>query len=461
VLRPPARLAATAVALVSALAAGGCLGLGGGDEERPAASGGCPPAELPAPPDIRPRYAMRVKLDPKGLVTGTMRVTFPATAPTDRLVFRLWANGSVEKQHGARLDVDDVMLDGGPVAAERPDPTTLVVPLGRTLEPGDSATASLGFRLVVPNGEGGFPDRIQLADTWMRLGSFFPILAWDGKTWRTDPAPKIPGESSTSPTSDFDVRIAGPAGWTVLATGDPEGGGRWKADAVRDFSVVAGKLDVTEKTVDTPDPVRVVFALARFPQRQLLGTGLDRAAQSLVDLSRRYGPYPWRRFTVALFPDLAGNGIEYPMLVTVGPQGIPTAIPHEAGHQWFYSLVGNDQGADPWLDEGLATWSGARVEGTAEQFRTFPVPQDVRGHLGEPMSYWASRPQDYFAGVYAQGAKALATLGPAALVDCALRGYAAANAYRVAGEEDLATALERVFPDARRTLERFGALRSG
>jgi aminopeptidase N len=32
-------------------------------------------------------------------------------------------------------------------------------------------------------------------------------------------------------------------------------------------------------------------------------------------------------------------------------------VPHEISHQWFYSLVHNDQAIEPWLDEALATYS--------------------------------------------------------------------------------------------------------
>jgi aminopeptidase N len=31
--------------------------------------------------------------------------------------------------------------------------------------------------------------------------------------------------------------------------------------------------------------------------------------------------------------------------------------PHEISHQWFFSLVGNNQALEPWLDESLATYS--------------------------------------------------------------------------------------------------------
>jgi len=34
-----------------------------------------------------------------------------------------------------------------------------------------------------------------------------------------------------------------------------------------------------------------------------------------------------------------------------------TIAAHEAAHQWWYALIGNDQALDPWLDEALCTYS--------------------------------------------------------------------------------------------------------
>ncbi len=34
-------------------------------------------------------------------------------------------------------------------------------------------------------------------------------------------------------------------------------------------------------------------------------------------------------------------------------------VPHEISHQWFFSLVGNNQAMEPWLDEAFATYSEA------------------------------------------------------------------------------------------------------
>jgi len=40
------------------------------------------------------------------------------------------------------------------------------------------------------------------------------------------------------------------------------------------------------------------------------------------------------------------------------PNNLLTLISaHEVSHQWWHTLVGNDQAAEPWLDEALATYS--------------------------------------------------------------------------------------------------------
>src|SRR5206468_12709020 len=185
---------------------------------------------------------------------------------------------------------------------------------------------------------------------------------------------------------------------------------------------------------------------------------LGRVVSALEDDSHRFGPYPWPAYTVAVEPALRG-GIEYPMHVMQGPGTIGRTTPHEIGHEWFYGLVGNDQGRDPWLDEGLASWAEARHESTLAGFVGRAVPPAGRGHLGEPMTYWTPRQAIYYAGVYVQGVPALAALGPPDRVDCALRVYAARNAYRIARPADLVAAATAVFPDAASTLARFGVRR--
>ena len=129
---------------------------------------------------------------------------------------------------------------------------------------------------------------------------------------------------------------------------------------------------------------------------------------------------------------------------------------HEGAHQCFYALVEKNQGHDPWLDEGLATWGEVRFEDRLDEVRAEPVPAVARGRVDEPMTYWNDHRSAYFDGVYVQGAQALAALGDPDLVDCALRVYVAVNAHRIARPADLVRAASAVFPGVPEALARFG-----
>src|SRR5262249_33364916 len=161
------------------------------------------------------------------------------------------------------------------------------------------------------------------------------------------------------------------------------------------------------------------------------------ARRALRALSERYGRYPWRTYTLVIPPDLHTVGIEYPTLSFVGPSNFNRLIVnHETAHQWFYSLVGNDQARDPWLDETLATWGQMRL-GSPELPLVHTPPPSVTKHVGEPMTYWNRYSRWYFYGVYAEGVNALHSLGNDDAVDCALRSYVARRAYSIAQPGDL------------------------
>ncbi|MDQ3981807.1 MAG: hypothetical protein M3271_03895, partial [Actinomycetota bacterium] len=134
-----------------------------------------------------------------------------------------------------------------------------------------------------------------------------------------------------------------------------------------------------------------------------------------------------------------------------------TATTHEVAHSWFYGLVGNNQARDPWLDEGVTSWAQARGDRTLGYFRSFEIPDEVSGEMGRRMRYWDRHENDYYAGVYVQGVKALDALGDAGKTDCALETYVAVNAYEVATTDDLVEALAQSFPRAARVLARYGA----
>ncbi len=387
-------------------------------------------------------------------VTGREAVAFRPSKPTSRLIFRLWPNGPLQASEGAHLAAGPVTQGARTLQSHRPNPTTLVVRLGRTLAPGEVVRVSMPFTLRLP---GPVLDRLSAGGGALRLGSFFPLLAWNPDTgWVTDPPTTLLGETSTSPTADFTVRIHAAGGTRVLATGKKSGPHLWRAEAVRDFALAAGRFKLAHEILHLPDPVRVTVGV----DRSLGVTArafLRKLESSLGHLATRYGPYPWPTFNLVIAPTLGGTGIEYPNMVFQGASSLARTTSHEAGHQWFYSLVGNDQATSPWLDESLASWVGAREDGDLPYFRSLRVPPDGKSHLTSGMHYWQRHSdRDYFAGVYTQGVQALAALGPVSKVDCALRYYAATNAYSIATPRDFVTAMSTIFPHAPRVLARYG-----
>lgn len=123
---------------------------------------------------------------------------------------------------------------------------------------------------------------------------------------------------------------------------------------------------------------------------------------------------------------------------------------------WFYGLVSTNQGRDPWIDEGLATWAEGRFEGSTARLMGTSIPSGGRGRAGEPMTFWESRQTIYYRSVYVQGAQAIGALGSPDAVDCALRQLVARQAYRVTRPADVVAALGTVFPNAAEVLGRYG-----
>ena len=242
-------------------------------------------------------------------------------------------------------------------------------------------------------------DRISRFRGGLLLGSFFPILAWDARRgWVRDPPARIVAESSTSPIADFAVHVRVPSGLTALVS---------EGHAVRDIAIAVGRFSIASGVAQHVH-VRVAVARGgRAKPRAVLGA----ATAALTRLARRYGAYPWRRYTVVVPPRFGAGGIEYPTLSFVGASNfVRVVVDHETAHQWFYSLVGNDQARDPWLDETLATWAQQRLDGLRRPPRV-GLPPGARRHVGAPMTHWARFPRAYFWGVYEEGANALRSLG--------------------------------------------------
>ncbi|MGH9225920.1 MAG: M1 family aminopeptidase [Acidimicrobiales bacterium] len=405
------------------------------------------------PPDPnRPRYTMSLDISPPAAaVDGSIDVRFAPDFDTDKVVFRLWPNGPRQLAAGTLLTiVGPVEVDGKEAATSQDDISMLVIRPGGTIRAGQTVQVKLGFHIRLARAR----DRISGEADSVRLGSFFPILEYEpGTGWTTDPPTIRFAEASTAPAADFDLTINTPPGYTAIASGKQDRAGHWTATGMRDVSVAVGRFTTLTGVANAPDPVEVLVGVSA-DAGDVPKPYLDRAIAVLEASSKRFGPYPWPTFAVSVTPGTS-TGIEYPGHILHGPDTATDILTHEVAHQWFYALVGNNQARDPWLDEALTTWVEARYENTVGDYKAMAIPADVRGKTTEPMAFFDLTP-NFYLGAYVQGIQALAALGEPDQVDCALRLYAADNAYRIAKAADLFKALERVFPDARTTLARYG-----
>lgn len=421
------------------------------------------PAGYPAPWPERPRYTAQLNVDPAArMVTGTLSVRFTPDAPTDRLVFRFWANAPRLGRAGSRFEVVAAFLGEQQIAgtyeaagAAPGSPGTLYF-LPGSFPAGQPVEARIDFRLFMP---GAINDRVAQIGRSLRLGSVLPVLSWvRGSGWQTSPAVDAFAEAAASEVADWDVTVTAPPGFTTLATGTESSPGRFGAEAVRDWGATVAPLRVVEVPAQggrTTVAVGVAEGAVGDP-----ATLARRAADALDGLAARFGEYPYPRLSVGVTTNLTG-GIEFPTHIHLGSGVSNVHLVHEVAHQWFYGVAGNDQYAHPFLDEGLATYADSRVGGRMAYQRSRAVPAAGRTRLGESMAYWNRQGRTYFLSVYVGGLQALAaygdTIGGYDALDCALRRYHHDRAFTVSRPADLFDALARqTGVDARPVLARFG-----
>ena len=220
----------------------------------------------------------------------------------------------------------------------------------------------------------------------------------------------------------------------------------WLAENVRDFNIAASP----SWTARTQKVGSVSVRVYSFP-----GGNGTRLMSLAVRALRRYqalmGSYPYPTFAVA--ESGGGSGMESPGLIWI-PRGLtsgqlPWLVSHETAHQWFYSLVGNDQARQPFADEAMADFLARYITGTGRTSRCATATLD-RSIYGYSRSC-------YFEIVYVQGGRVLDALrrrmgGPAFWAG--IRDYLATNRFGLGGTKLLLDTL-----DAHTSLNLVGPIR--
>lgn len=450
---------------------------------------GIEPPWLHAPRSARnANYTIRAELHPdEKTITATQVLTWTNTSdsPTSELRYHLYYNAwrndrSSWFRAGTRsrdslagrpddgwafVDVDGITLLGDsptPLADARfvapddgnpHDRTVLAVDLPEPVAPGETIQVELGWTSKVPR---------TFARTGFR-GDYFFLAQWfpkvgvveQGGVWNCHQF------IQTEFFSDFgvyDVELTVPNGWVVGASGkaveqraaaDGKTTHHFVAEDVHDFAWTTSPK-FTEHTqhfeVEGLPPVDMRLLLmpdhAEYRDRYFEAT-----AAALKHYGSWWGPYPYDHITIIDPAWGSGSGgMEYPTLFTGGtrwlspkarrsPEGVTV---HEAGHQFFYGLIANNEFEHAWLDEGFNTYSTTRTMEAAFPERAhvqyyfenhLPVvlpsvvpPERTAGsdqHVGMYSAYkrdpqgrlsYKTGPKGYRVNAYDKGAMTLRTL---------------------------------------------------
>jgi hypothetical protein len=280
------------------------------------------------------------------------------------------------------------------------------------------------------------------------------------------------GETDTSEEFTLaSLAVTAPSRYRVLGTGSAAGTEpgteagttthRFTAEAVRNVAVSVGDFDVLERE---SRGLRLHLATPQRGTQVKAEQWADQIGESVDALNQLLGPFPYPDLWVTVIP-AQSSGLEFPTALQfgdVGRAGLEGLVAHEVAHQWFYSLVGNNQARDPWIDEAFATFAEAVATDRQNVFEFADIPERRIGDLGRPMAYWDENGgfRRYNQVVYLQGAAVLLEARRrtgAERFDAALRGYVQTNAHRVVGKREVAEAF-RDLPEVLTLLREYGAL---
>ena len=262
--------------------------------------------------------------------------------------------------------------DGTPVTNYRWESHRMIIPLENPLMPGEQITFNQAFELYMPNREGTFGQ----TGRQLNLAYWFPFIPpRTEEGWMVYEISivnsQIVGEHLVYEFADFelDLQFSDRRENIKIAAGaipdEEEGIIHYHIPLARTLTLsISDIYTLTEREVNG---IKVLSYT--FPEETSAG---EAAADLAVDAIKLYTEYygPMEKEVVSLVEADFLHGMEFDGLVLLSrgfymfyngtPETNLTIItPHEVSHQWFFSLVGNDQAMEPWLDESLATYSEA------------------------------------------------------------------------------------------------------
>lgn len=352
-------------------------------------------------------YAMSVDLDvEQHTYNGTGRLTYTNNSPDTlknvylHLYFNAFQPGSMMDVRSrtikdpdrrvmdriSKLEEDEIGFQNITSLQQNGDPlkwevhgTILKAELMEPMLPGATSTFDLVWDAQVPK-------QIRRSGRDNKEGVEFTMTQWypkmaeyDEDGWHAD---QYVGREFYGVWGSFDVEIMADKDYVIGGTGylqnaEEVGFGyegvkkarvkrgqkrKWhfKADNVHDFAFAADP-DFTHDIVEIENgPTVHLFydeMTANVENWERLQNGY---LQKYFDfMAEHFGKYPYDQFSIIQGGD---GGMEYPMCTMIlgggdNFEGFTGLFVHEATHNWYYGVIGTNEAAHPWMDEGFTSYA--------------------------------------------------------------------------------------------------------
>lgn len=317
-----------------------------------------------------------------------------------------WIDGLDFKVNGTKASV---------TAHSNPDYIDVIkLNLPKPLQPGETITITTPFTVKLPS----FFSRSGHADGQFMVTQWYPKPAvYDKDGWHEFPYLDM-GEYYAD-YADYNVNITLPSDYIVGATGvlqtkseaeqyksigakntanksaapalyKPTSAGNktlsYTAGNVVDFAWFADKNMVIQyDTIQLNNKIVDAFTYYHNKENTIWNTSIDYVKDATRKYSNWIGQYEYP--TVQAFEgpkNNASGGMEYPMITLITqpdakPESLDGVITHEVGHNWFMGMLGSNERAHTWQDEGLNTYYQFRYE--ADKYRANSMAGDLPPEL--------------------------------------------------------------------------------
>ncbi|MBE5748519.1 MAG: M1 family metallopeptidase [Clostridiales bacterium] len=249
------------------------------------------------------------------------------------------------------------------------DENILIVQLDKGVPNGESVMIEIDFCDLLPK----VAHRFGYTDNAVCFGNWYPIACVYDNGWVQD-VYCTNGDPFYSEMANYNVEISYPKYMQIATTGNAK-----TSDGIKNKTTVANAKTVRDFAFVLSDKFEVLSTQAGdvtikyfYFNDKNANQNLQIGAEAVQTFSKTFGQYPYDNLCIVQTDFLYG-GMEYPNLVYIASNldqtGQKQVIVHEIAHQWWYNLVGNNQVAHAWLDEGLTDYSTALFFKLNEQYK--------------------------------------------------------------------------------------------